>query len=120
MNLYELIVMVQKKNDLNRKRRRFYYIWSALAGNQYYKREFGAKRPKHKSFTMRSARDGYDQARLDMKAMTAEMRAARKELNVVFDWSDHGSIKAIYINGEQRITEKEFPAWIAEYHMLVK
>ncbi len=104
MNLQRLIYLCHLKNELNRKRRRFYYIWSDLAGHAYRPKE-GVR--KHKSFTIKSARAGYEKAREDMKAMTAEMRQMRVEVGARFIWNDGGLIEAIEFDG-RRLSQKHF------------
>lgn len=104
MNLQRLIYLCYLKNELNRKRRRFYYIWSDLAGHAYRAKQ-GVR--KHKSFTVKSARAGYIEAQSAMKAMTAEMRQMRVEVGARFIWNDGGLIEAIEFDG-RRMSQKLF------------
>ena len=105
MSLQRLIYLCHLKNELNRKRRRFYYIWSYLAGHSYQADK--TKHRSHKSFTIKSARAGYVKARENMKAMTAEMRRMRVEVGARFVWNDGGLISAIEFDG-RRISQKHF------------
>ena len=105
MNLQRLIYLAHVKNELNRKRRRFYYIWSYLAGHSYQADKNKVR--KHKSFTVNSARKGYKDAQSKMKEMTQEMRRMRKEVGARFIWNDGGLISAIEFDG-RRISQKHF------------
>lgn len=105
MNLQRLIYLCHLKNELNRKRRRFYYIWSYLAGHSYRADQNEVR--KHKSFSKTSAWKGYKQAQSDMKAMTHEMRVMRKEVGARFIWNDGGLIEAIEFDG-RRVSQKHF------------
>lgn len=80
--------LVQTKNDINRKRRRFYAM---IRSNTY-----GESNP-HKSYTVDSAREGYIKAKAEMRAMTPAIKLACKEINAHLVWSDHGAIDCIDI-----------------------
>jgi len=97
--------LVHKKNELNRKRRRFYSI---INPRKRYVREppsihfaYGVcvevktKRKRRVPITKAYAKKMYRATQREMKAMTAEMRRARKEINARYVWSDHGAIKWI-------------------------
>lgn len=103
--LQRLLYLCQIKNDLNRKRRRFYYIWSDLAGLAYRPKP-GVR--KHKSFTVESARIGYIKAQTAMKSMTRDMRKMRVDCGVRFIWNDGGLISAIELGSGKRIEQKSF------------
>ena len=79
-NIQKLIYLCQIKNDLNRKRRRFYY----LQGDKAFPNAFKS----------------YRKCQTEMKAMTQGMRKMRIEMGVKFIWSDGGLIAAImFVNG---------------------
>ncbi len=98
--------LVQIKNDLNRKRRRLYHL--AWPTAKYKVKEYNIwetqveiKPKRHKTFTKTYAKKMYKLTQLEMKAMTAEMSRARKEINARLVWTSHGAISAIEC-GEQR------------------
>ncbi|CAM6003947.1 unnamed protein product [Sphagnum balticum] len=68
----------------------------------------------HFAYSKMEAAAGYRKAKEDMKAMTAEMKEARKELNAKFIWSDHGAISAI-VCGDHRYSPEEI-ARLAELY----
>ena len=98
-----LAVLAQKKNDINRRRRRFYSLIerkTKYLGRDARGEPMIAKHPRHKSYTKRAAIKGYRQAQADMKAMTKEMREVRKLAGARLHWGDSGNIQAIVVNGE--------------------
>lgn len=106
--LFYLAHLVQTKNDLNRKRRRFWNL--AFNTHRYYQQRYvdgsrgnfrcvEVKLPK--AFTKATAQQGYILAKMEMKAMTALMRKTRKEFDARFEWSDHGAIRAIHLCGKR-------------------
>lgn len=105
--------LVQTKNALNRKRRRFYASMSEprlrrRSNNTNYRS--GPLRV----YTKKEAMLGYRNAQAEMKAMTKHMRAVRTELNAKFEWSDGGSITTICLEGK-RYSEKEMASLAASY-----
>ena len=82
-NMQRLIYLCHTKNELNRKRRRFYYLMG----------------DKNSPISKKQAEEGYRSAQSAMKAMTQEMRAMRVEMGVEFVWNDGGLISAIKFNG---------------------
>lgn len=87
--LLYLAFLAQQKNDLNRKRRRFYYLMNE------YTRHRNPRTVPHKIFTKRFVTKMYKQAQKDMKAMTPLMREVRKEAGARLEWSDGGHIISI-------------------------
>ncbi|CAM6003868.1 unnamed protein product [Sphagnum balticum] len=111
--IQRLAHLVQTKNDLNRKRRRFYALLyprhkRELMSGHYIREDM------HFAYSKMEAAAGYRKAKEDMKAMTAEMKEARKELNAKFIWSDHGAISAI-VCGDHRYSPEEI-ARLAELY----
>src|SRR6185369_13095963 len=94
-----LVHIVLRKNDLNRRRRRFYY-------HRYVS--------KNSHITQTDAIAGYRKAQQDMKAMTPTMRILRKEIEAKFVWDDRGAIHAVIYQGV-RIEEREFKRISNEY-----
>ena len=101
-NLEYFLHLCHQKNELNRRRRRFWYqIWYGSYHDQY------------------EARRGYRKAKADMKAMTPEMRALRKALEVEILWGKSGNIKAIRDIGQNwYVYAKNFKSyselWLAD------
>ena len=111
MSLQRLIYLCHVKNELNRKRRRFYNVMSGNIGKltpcpptnfALYWRE---RKTNH--ISKAEATEGYEIAKRDMKAMTYEMRQLRIALNVYIAWGTGGQITAVH-NGSQPIPAKEF------------
>ncbi len=107
----KLVFLVNMKNDLNRKRRRFYY----------YKRRdpiYKDRKPSH--ISSQEGEDGYQLAKREMKAMTAEIRALRMELGARFVWDDNGRVAAIRFKANSKIDMKgiyarDFKRWVDAY-----
>lgn len=104
-SLQRLIYLCQIKNDLNRKRRRFYYY---LRAGLERRRVGFENRPVKKHIDVAFATKGYRQAQKDMKAMTQEMRKMRIDCGVRFIWNDGGLIEAIQTGGGKRLSQKMF------------
>jgi len=88
-----LCYLVQTKNDLNRKRRRFYSILNVRTkylGQDANGKVMIADYAMHMAYTREIAEAGYVQAQAAMKAMTPEIRKARKEINARFRWAFGG------------------------------
>lgn len=103
MDISRLVHLVHRKNDLNRKRRRFYYY---MHFNSRYRFEPTMIR-QEKHISESAAKIGYQKAQTDMKAMTPIMREMRKEIGATFEWSDGGHILAVIYEGA-RIYHGEF------------
>ena len=86
--LQRLIYLCQIKNDLNRKRRRFYY----LQGDKAFPNAFKS----------------YRKCQTEMKAMTQGMRKMRVEMGVRFIWSNGGLINAIELANGERLKQRSF------------
>lgn len=123
-SLYYLGYLVHVKNELNRKRRRFYNIANErktiykkrTAGTpNHYTMEFvKTVHVKHKSYTKAHAQAMYKQTKEEMKAMTAEMRRVRKLLGADLIWTNHGAIDRIEIG--KQIFNKEAIERLAQCH----
>lgn len=90
--LQYLCHLVHKKNDINRRRRRFYCI----ANPRYEYRD----KPIHSAFTIESAKIGYEKAKSDMKALTQEMRQVRMMAGARLGWGSGGQINYIRLKEE--------------------
>ena len=115
--LFYLAHLVQTKNNLNRKRRRF---WNLAFTRQRFS-TFSAswievKLPK--AFTYKMAEQGYKLAKVEMKDMTKHMRATREEIDARFEWTCGSAISAILLDGK-RYSEKEI-AKLAECYLADK
>jgi len=107
--LFYLAHLVQTKNDLNRKRRRFWnlafvkrrFYWevprTSNSGSRIACKE--VKLPK--AYTYESAKQGYKQAKLEMKEMTQQMREVRKEIGARFHWDANGAINSIELDNKR-------------------
>lgn len=108
-DIQRLLYLCQVKNDLNRKRRRFYHYMNHDVHfgsvNGEYKYYTGDAPEKH--ITRWHARRGYRKAQRDMKSMTKEMRQMRLDMGVRLIWTDHGAIGAVEFQGA-RIEAKDF------------
>lgn len=143
--LHYVAHLVQTKNDLNRKRRRFYSLMNPkkkhykLASDdktfqarceEWFKLNPGREMPHyeanflahlyvqkfHPSFPESYARQMYCRTQCEMKAMTREMRRARKEAGVAYVWSDHGAIHAIRM-GRRYIYAEEIKQLATEWRV---
>lgn len=126
-NIQRLIYLCQVKNDLNRKRRRFYYYMN----KPHMKRKCDGSKDKclavinktgypcrgyhyhpsgEKHIPVDMAMWGYHQAQKQMKAMTREMRSLRLELGATLIWSDWGAVAAVKV-GDSYIRHREFKGY---------
>lgn len=117
MSIHYLAHLVMVKNNLNRKRRRFWALmnpghesvkvhpsdkrydpkWDFQ--NQGYSHD-RIPRPMHKAYSKMEAELGYRKAQSDMKAMTKHMRKLREELGAKFIWGSGGQISGIKFEGK--------------------
>ena len=131
--------LVQTKNDLNRKRRRFYNLINP--GHKSYKlaaddrtRLKKLKQAEKKgiaewshtydwlrvpnsipcAYTKAYVQSAYKKAQREMKAMTPEMRRVRKVIGARFRWGDSGNIQSVEC-GEQTFYPKDI-ARLAELY----
>lgn len=124
--LQYLCHLVQVKNEINRKRRRA-YNWAFTTHRYYTKykpddaygypirvssRRVEVKLPK--AFTREDMRRAYENAKVEMKAMTMEMSKVRKDAGARLIWGDSHNIQAIQYGG--RILELEEIARLAELY----
>ena len=92
-SLQRLIYLCHLKNELNRRRRRFYY--HTYNGQSSFMSEYEARR-------------GYRKAQSDMKQLTPEIRKICKELGAKLEWNVGGLICRIHVAGERFIHHKKF------------
>ena len=108
--LYYLAHLVQTKNDLNRRRRRFYAIANGLMHRAWRGRSCpdssGVHYKPHKSFPRKYAQAMYKQTKEEMKAMTAHMRATRTEIKAEFEWTNHGAIHSIKLDNKRYLAKE--------------
>lgn len=101
-SLYYLAHLVCIKNELNRKRRRFYTLMSEprwrTRGKGPDREAYQEKR--HPAYTKERAKLGYEMAKLQMKAMTRLIREVRLNLGARLMWGDSGNIQAIKHEGK--------------------
>ena len=103
--LQHLAHLVQVKNELNRKRRRFYCINNnfkridvSVTTTPSYRWEY--KYVKHKAFTRTFAKKQYKLAQKQMKEMTAKMKELKKHCGAKLVWGGSGNIKAIRVGDD--------------------
>lgn len=106
ISVQHLLALCHQKNELNRRRRRFYNLMSFGYRNAT-RLARGEKGLGVCHIDSPSARKGYEQAKADMKAMTANMRSIRETMRAKFVWSDHGAISACIVDGRV-INHKDF------------
>lgn len=129
MNLQKLIYLVHLKNELNRKRKRFYYYMTVVGremkckGDHYSQPQFyGICKPttcrgKHyvyytgeKHITRSEARRGYNKAINEMKAMTSEIRSVRMSIGAKLVWDKNWRVEAVLFE-DKKIKAKDFPKY---------
>lgn len=98
MSLDKLIFLVNEKNDVNRRRRRF----------GYHARKSTTIREMAKNWT------SYCDAQDEMKTMTPTISALRKELGAKLVWNNGGMITSIYTN-DMHIHYKEYKRYVMSY-----
>lgn len=105
--------LIQTKNDLNRKRRRFYSIMSGRRDyvrihpeDKKYKKEkdygWGHMMTvihSHPAYSKSDGKRGYEKTKQEMKAMTKLMREVRKELEAQYHWDNRGAIHSVSYRG---------------------
>lgn len=111
-NIQRLLYLCHIKNDLNRKRRRFYYYM-----NHYDRRvwnsdthEYVSIEVPQKHISVWHAKRGYRKAQREMKAMTKEMRAMRIEMGARIIWGESGNIIAVEYQ-EHRVPASLFKSY---------
>lgn len=104
-SLQYLAHLVLTKNELNRRRRRFYSLinvrtkWIGYDANH---KPMIAEYARHPAYTAEEASQGYNKACADMRAMTAHMRDVRKALGAKFKWAYAGwHVERIEMEGKR-------------------
>lgn len=128
MNLQKLIYLVHIKNELNRKRKRFYYYMTVMGremkckGDHSQPQFYGICKPttcrgKHYVFfigdrhiSRSEARRGYNKAINEMKAMTSEIRSVRMSIGAKLVWDKNWRVEAVLFE-DKRIKAKDFPKY---------
>lgn len=120
--LFYLGHLVYLKNQLNRRRRRFYSLMNpepiripiepknvkhfknAHSYTNYQGKKLAMlvmQKPMHPLYSIVDATAGYEKAKLDMKSMTAHMRQIRTEIGANLIWGDSGNIQAIELDNKR-------------------
>jgi hypothetical protein len=100
--LYYLAHLVSTKNNINRRRRRFWHLmpktkWIGQDANkQWMTVTYASPRP----YAEGEAALGYANAKAEMKAMTPHMCEVRKEIGARTIWDSSGNIWAIKHEGK--------------------
>jgi hypothetical protein len=109
MGMQRLLALCHVKNELNKRRRRFWYyanpkpIWD----REPWSDEPCYVKPKRKHISIKEAKIGYRKAQREMKQMTTEMRALREQCGAKFIWNDNGAIEAVRWS-DRTVTYKHF------------
>lgn len=101
MSLYQLIYLVEKKNEVNRRRRRF---WHRIQDA----RKSGDK------LAVAFAVNGYLEARKEKRSMTRPISNIRRELKAKIVWNAGGMMTHVLYEG-QRIHYKEFKKYAQHF-----
>lgn len=127
-SLQRLIYLVHIKNNLNRKRKRFYYYMTVMGremkckGDHSQPQFYGICKPtrcrgKHYVFfigdrhiSRSEARRGYNKAAEEMKAMTSEIRSVRMGIGAKLVWDKNWRVEAVLFE-DKRIKAKDFPKY---------
>jgi len=102
-----LVFLVAKKNDINRRRRRFYHIMASA-------RKWDTTQSKLvtiDSSEYKRGLAGYNRGKLEMKSMTPVIRKLRKELNARLIWGGSGNVCYILM-GDLSIDCDDMPKYI--------
>lgn len=106
--LQRLAHLIQVKNELNRKRRRFYCIANnrvLVDYDDHHHMSYKWKYVKHKSFTKKFANTQYRLIQQQMKSMTPEMRELRKQCGASIIWGCSGNIQGIKISDKRYLLD---------------
>jgi hypothetical protein len=128
MNMGYMFHLVQTKNDLNRKRRRFHAIMRGIHHYiQLHERDRRAEKVKdhgwgkyitlvtmHPAYSKMQAKRGYERTKQEMKSMTEHMREVRKCLKAKYIWDDRGAIHSVVVEGK-RYYEKDIKRLALSY-----
>ena len=96
-SIQTLISLCFEKNDINRRRRRFYYCMS-----------YESTRPN--PLTKQEAKVGYEKAKRDMKSMTKNMSKLRRSLSATLIWGAGGQINVVKVN-DLHINKNQFKSY---------
>lgn len=114
--------LVLVKNELNRKRRRFYYLMHPrgrwIAGDRRYSHP--RNKPNHKSFPKTYVRNMYREACTEMRALTKQMRELRKAGGILINWGTCWNITKLYHLGEKRFIQLDEIARLADLYQADK
>jgi hypothetical protein len=128
MNLGYMMHLIQTKNDLNRKRRRFYAIMHGR--KEYIRLHEQDKRYRkekdycnghiitvvhfHPAYSKVEGKRGYQQTKEAMKAMTKHMKEVRIALRAKYHWDCRGAIHSVSYEGV-RYHEKDIARLAKHY-----
>ncbi len=114
--LERLIYLVSLKNDINKRRRRFYTI-----GNPPKEWKDGKYVNKHKSKPIMSKKEAdkrYKEAQAEMKTYTKEIRSLCKLVGAHLTWDGSGGVSTVTVDVEGtqlRIYRKQFQEYVDMY-----
>mgnify|MGYP001764138597 CR=1 FL=1 len=99
MSIAYACYLVNKKNELNKKRRRFYNL---IRQSYFANRDSYYKHGDLKFYT-----DKYEECKMEMRRMTKEMSGLRKKLDISYCWNAGGSITHIYIKHSKSLLDNK-------------
>lgn len=130
MNFLYLMYLVQTKNELNLKRRRFLKIFNGNRtqirlheSDKQYDEALGIKswfgyritvETRHFAYSKLDGKRGYEKAKRDMKAMTKHMKEVCKVVGAKYIWDSNGSIHYVQYEG-QRYDKKQIAKYAKQY-----
>lgn len=108
-----LIHLAHTKNELNRRRRRFYNLMD-FGHDNYMRLARGQKGLGLCIVSQKEAIKGYEKAKQDMKDLTSDMRQIRQLLGAKIIWGWSGNITHILYQ-EKCIPASKFEAMSKDY-----
>lgn len=114
-HIQSFLALCHVKNELNRKRRRWYH-WAFV--HRLIGEESAMRYSKASMYTNPYSKDHaaseYERAKKDMKSLTPQMRQMRKSIGAKTKWNSSGMIAEVVI-GDRRIHHSKFKAaYVAE------
>lgn len=106
-NLQRLLYLCHVKNELNRKRRRWYHWAFQHIFIESDSKRYGRRSIFPSPYTKAYAEEQYEKSKLEMKALTAEIRQLRLSLKAQTRWNSGGLIVQVIVDG-QTIDHKSF------------
>lgn len=106
----ELVYWVELKNEINRRRRRFYSIMTGGKPKEGLDVFNHAKRVVSE-VDAKQGREGYEKAKAEMKQLTPTITKLKRELLAELSWNGGGMIVAIHLLGGVRNEYTNTKCW---------